>query len=69
MGVPAAIAPWHRRAGGPYARGDVLAAIHRSGEVVAEEPGEETVRVTARMSDHDAARFSEFEVAERVEGR
>ncbi len=46
----------------PYDRGDVLAAVHRAGEVLAEEPGSDAVRVTARMGDDDVRRFSDFAV-------
>jgi GTPase len=44
----------------PYERGDVIAAIHREGEVVstAEEP--EALRVRARLSDASAGRLAEF---------
>jgi GTPase len=46
----------------PYDRGDVLASIHREGEVVstAEEP--ELMRVRARLSDASAGRLAEFVV-------
>ncbi|MFV0317691.1 MAG: GTPase HflX, partial [Microthrixaceae bacterium] len=44
----------------PYGRGDVLAAVHRRGEVLAEEPGDTGVRVTARLADDTFERFSEF---------
>ncbi len=44
----------------PYGRGDVLASIHREGEVVStvEEPG--ALRVRARLSDASAGRLAEF---------
>jgi GTPase len=47
----------------PYERGDVLAAIHREGEVVSttDEPGR--MRVRARLSDASAGRLAEFVVA------
>jgi GTP-binding protein HflX len=46
----------------PYDRGDVLAAIHREGEVVSttDEPGR--LRVRARLSDASAGRLAEFVV-------
>ncbi len=46
----------------PYDRGDVLAAIHREGEVVSttDEPGQ--LRVRARLSDASAGRLAEFVV-------
>jgi GTPase len=44
----------------PYDRGDVIAAIHREGEVVstAEEPA--ALRVRARLSEASAGRLTEF---------
>jgi GTPase len=49
----------------PYERGDVLASVHREGEVVsvADGPGAWTVR--ARLSDASAGRLAEFAVADR----
>jgi GTPase len=46
----------------PYDRGDVLAAIHREGEVVSttDEPGR--LRVRARLSDASAGRLAAFVV-------
>lgn len=48
----------------PYARGDVLAAVHRGGEVLTEESGDSGVRITARLTDEALSRFAEFRVAE-----
>ncbi len=50
----------------PYERGDVLAAIHREGEVVSTFHDTDGVRVRARLSDASAGRLSEFVV--RSEG-
>ncbi|MET0324495.1 MAG: GTPase HflX [Ilumatobacteraceae bacterium] len=47
----------------PYDRGDVLAAIHREGEVVSSTDGAGRMRVRARLSDASAGRLSEFVVA------
>ncbi len=47
----------------PYDRGDVLAALHRSGDVLTETPGETGVRVSVRMGEREAGRFTEFAVA------
>jgi GTP-binding protein HflX len=44
----------------PYDRGDVVAAVHRSGEVLAEEHGPHATRVRARLHEADAPRFAEF---------
>jgi GTP-binding protein HflX len=47
----------------PYDRGDVVAAIHRSGEVLVESHEESATRLRARLDDADAARFREWMVA------
>ncbi len=47
----------------PYERGDVLAAIHREGEVVSTTDEPEHLRVRARLSDASAGRLAEFVVA------
>ncbi|MDO8391196.1 MAG: GTPase HflX [Actinomycetota bacterium] len=44
----------------PYERGDVLAAIHREGEVVSTFHDTDGVRVRARLSDASAGRLGEF---------
>lgn len=44
----------------PYERGDVLAAIHREGEVLVESHGEKGTTVHARLDDASQAAFSEF---------
>jgi GTP-binding protein HflX len=46
----------------PYDRGDVLAAIHREGEVVSTSDDAATMRVRARLSDPSVGRLSEFVV-------
>ena len=45
----------------PYDRGDVLAALHRAGEVLVEVHAEGGTRVQARLPDASAGRFAEFE--------
>jgi GTP-binding protein HflX len=45
----------------PYDRGDVLAALHRAGEVLVEVHGDDATRVRARLDDREAGRFAEFE--------
>jgi GTP-binding protein HflX len=47
----------------PYDRGDVLAAIHREGEVVSTTDGPDHLLVRARLSDASAGRLAEFVVA------
>jgi GTPase len=47
----------------PYARGDVLAALHRSGEVLAETFSDSGTQVRARLDQADAARFEEWQVS------
>ncbi|HEY1282342.1 MAG TPA: GTPase HflX [Acidimicrobiales bacterium] len=49
----------------PYERGDVLAAVHREGEVVSQTHTDNGVRVRARLDDAAAGRLSEFAVASR----
>jgi GTPase len=46
----------------PFDRGDLLAAAHRTGEVIEEEPGEGGMHVRGRFGDAAASRFSEFVV-------
>jgi GTPase len=46
----------------PFERGDVLAALHREGEVVLSMEGEGSTRVTARLDAAGAARFAPFVV-------
>jgi GTP-binding protein HflX len=47
----------------PYERGDVLAALHRAGEVLVEVHDATGTRVRARLPDAVAGRFAEFAVA------
>jgi len=44
----------------PYERGDILAALHRAGEVLVEVHGDRATRVRARLSEAAAGRFSEY---------
>ncbi|MGQ0825893.1 MAG: GTPase HflX [Actinomycetota bacterium] len=46
----------------PYDRGDVLAALHRAGEVLVEVHDATATRIRARLSEPIAARFAEFAV-------
>jgi GTP-binding protein HflX len=47
----------------PYERGDVLAAVHRAGEVVSEEHGPDATHLRARLDTAEAERFAEFRIA------
>ncbi len=47
----------------PWARGDVLAAIHREGEVVAQRDGEESATLQVVLDEVGRARFAEFVAA------
>jgi GTP-binding protein HflX len=47
----------------PFDRGDLLAAAHRAGEVLGEEPGEGGMHVRGRFDDAAVGRFSEFVVS------
>ena len=44
----------------PYERGDVLAAVHREGEVLVESHDESATRLRVRVDEAGAARFREF---------
>ncbi len=44
----------------PWARGDVLAAVHREGEIVGEESGDLAARIQVVLDDAGRARFAEF---------
>jgi GTP-binding protein HflX len=46
----------------PFERGDVLASVHREGEVVSTTEGERAMIVRARLSDASAGRLAEFVV-------
>jgi GTP-binding protein HflX len=46
----------------PYQRGDVVAALHRHGEVVSEEHGAHATRLRVRLRAADVARFGDFRV-------
>ena len=46
----------------PFERGDLLAAAHRAGEVLDEEPGEGGMRVRGRFDDASIGRFREYVV-------
>ena len=48
----------------PYDRGDVLASVHREGEVVSVTDDVDGWTVRARLSDASAGRLSEFVSAE-----
>jgi GTP-binding protein HflX len=47
----------------PYERGDVLAAVHRAGEVLSEDHGPDGTHLRARLDRSEAARFAEFRTA------
>ena len=44
----------------PYDRGDVLAALHREGEVLVEVHEESGTRIRARLPEASVTRFREF---------
>lgn len=46
----------------PYERGDILASVHREGEVVSSELTDEGMRIRARLSDASTGRLREFAV-------
>jgi GTP-binding protein HflX len=47
----------------PWARGDVLAAVHREGEVVQQLDGDESARIHVVLDDAGRYRFAQFVVA------
>src|SRR5690606_25633231 len=47
----------------PYDRGDLLAAVHRTGEVLHEAPGEGGMHVRGRFDDAAVGRFGELVVS------
>jgi GTPase len=47
----------------PYGRGDVIAAVHREGEVLSERDQDGAMRLRARLDDASVGRFEEFVVA------
>jgi GTP-binding protein HflX len=53
----------------PYTRGDVLAAVHRAGEVLSETAEDDGVRMSARLEASELARFDEFRTDEVHEAR
>jgi GTP-binding protein HflX len=46
----------------PYDRGDVLAAIHREGEVLVERHNDDAAQLRVRLDPAGAARFREWAV-------
>ena len=47
----------------PYERGDLLAAVHREGEVLVELPDDESMRLRVRLDDAALGRFVDYVVA------
>ena len=50
----------------PYDRADVLAALHRAGQVLVEVHDDDGTRVRARLSERDAGQFAEYTKREAV---
>lgn len=46
----------------PYARADVVASLHRYGDVMSETAGDEGLSMRVRLPDWESARFTEFVV-------
>jgi GTPase len=44
----------------PWARGDILAAVHREGEVVGQTDGEDSATLQVVLDEVGKARFAEF---------
>jgi GTP-binding protein HflX len=47
----------------PFGRGDVLAAVHREGEVLSEQAGDADMRLRVRLDDASLGQFVEYVVA------
>jgi GTP-binding protein HflX len=47
----------------PYDRGDLLAAVHREGEVLVELPDDDAMRVRVRLDPAARGRFVEYVIA------
>ena len=47
----------------PYDRGDVLAAVHREGEVLVESADDDAMRLRVRLDDAALGQFVEYVVA------
>jgi GTPase len=47
----------------PFDRGDVVAAVHREGEVLTESHEDEGTRLRVRVDEAGASRFREFAVS------
>ena len=47
----------------PYDRGDVLAAVHREGEVLSEQADDDGMRLRVRLDDASLGQFTEYVVA------
>ena len=52
----------------PFERGDVLASVHRLGEVLVEEPGEGGIHVQARVDEEGRSRLAPFALGGPDEG-
>ena len=50
----------------PYERGDVIAAVHREGEVLVEQAGEGAMRLRVRFDEAAQSRFREFVVDDEM---
>jgi len=53
----------------PFERGDVLAALHREGEVLVETATDDGMRVRARLDDAAVSRLREYVVSSETLGR
>jgi GTPase len=50
----------------PYERGDILASVHREGEVISSAPDETGVRLRVRLDASAAGRLAEFVVSDQT---
>ena len=49
----------------PYDRGDIVASVHREGEVVSRSNEEEAIRIRARLGDASIGRLSQYVISQQ----
>jgi GTP-binding protein HflX len=49
----------------PYDRGDIVASVHREGEVVSTSNEEEGIRIRARLGDASIGRLSQYVISQQ----
>jgi GTP-binding protein HflX len=49
----------------PYDRGDIVASVHREGEVVSTSNEEEGIRIRARLGDASIGRLAQYVISQQ----